>query len=71
MSTLRQTQRDRDRIVSWHASHRSGALPRRPARSMHIAMYSGRRQSPFSAKAKYQPEDAGPDLLVALRYHLG
>ncbi len=28
-------------------------------------------QFPFSAKAKYLPEDAGPDMLFALRDHLG
>ena len=26
---------------------------------------------PFSAKAKYLPEDAGPEMLFALRDHLG
>ncbi len=29
------------------------------------------REFPFSAKAKYLPQDAGPDMLFALRDHLG
>ena len=62
-----------ERIVSWHANpSKPRYTSRRPARSMRIATCSGRwREFPFSAKAKYLPEDAGPDMLFALRDHLG
>ncbi|MFM5930409.1 MAG: amidohydrolase family protein, partial [Novosphingobium sp.] len=37
----------------------------------HCHVFGPMAQFPFSAKAKYLPEDAGPDMLFALRDHLG
>ena len=37
----------------------------------HCHVFGPQAQFPFSAKAKYLPEDAGPDKLFALRDHLG
>lgn len=61
-----------DRIVSWHAS------PSRPSITLpegaidaHCHVFGPMAQFPFSAKAKYLPEDAGPDQLFALRDQLG
>jgi 2-pyrone-4,6-dicarboxylate lactonase len=61
-----------DRIVSWHGNP---SVPRyRPpagAIDAHCHVFGPADQFPFSAKAKYLPEDAGPDKLFALRDHLG
>ena len=61
-----------DRIISWHAS------PAKPltilplgAIDAHCHVFGPMRAFPFSARAKYLPEDAGPDRLFALRDHLG
>ena len=61
-----------DRIVSWHASP-SKPRYRPPAGAIdaHCHVFGPQAQFPFSAKAKYLPEDAGPDRLFALRDHLG
>ena len=37
----------------------------------HCHVFGPMAQFPFSAKAKYLPEDAGPDMLFSLRDHLG
>lgn len=61
-----------DRIISWHPN------PSRPAYVLpagavdaHCHVFGPQARFPFSAKAKYLPEDAGPDMLFALRDHLG
>ena len=60
------------RITSWHAA------PSKPRYTLpagavdaHCHVFGPMAQFPFSAKAKYLPEDAGPDMLFALRDHLG
>ncbi len=37
----------------------------------HVHVFGPQDQFPFSAKAKYQPQDATPQMLFALRDHLG
>jgi 2-pyrone-4,6-dicarboxylate lactonase len=37
----------------------------------HVHVFGPQAQFPFSAKAKYHPEDATPEMLFALRDHLG
>jgi 2-pyrone-4,6-dicarboxylate lactonase len=37
----------------------------------HVHVFGPEAQFPFSAKAKYHPEDATPEMLFALRDHLG
>jgi 2-pyrone-4,6-dicarboxylate lactonase len=61
-----------DRITSWHAgpSKPTYLLPE-GAVDAHCHVFGPMAQFPFSAKAKYLPEDAGPDTLFALRDHLG
>jgi 2-pyrone-4,6-dicarboxylate lactonase len=61
-----------NRIISW------GAAPSKPhyapphgAVDAHCHVFGPMAQFPFSSKAKYLPEDAGPDALFALRDHLG
>ncbi|MEP3224754.1 MAG: amidohydrolase family protein [Parasphingorhabdus sp.] len=61
-----------DRIISWHAN------PSKPnfqlpdgAVDAHCHVFGPMAEFPFSPKAKYLPEDAGPDMLFALRDHLG
>ena len=58
---------------SWHArSLASRAITPPPgAVDAHCHVFGPMAQFPFSAKAKYLPEDAGPDMLFALRDHLG
>jgi 2-pyrone-4,6-dicarboxylate lactonase len=61
-----------DRIVSWHSSpSKPRCVPPPGAIDAHCHVFGPMAQFPFSAKAKYLPEDAGPDLLFALRDHLG
>jgi 2-pyrone-4,6-dicarboxylate lactonase len=63
---------DTDRIVSWHGSpSRPRYTPPPGAIDAHCHVFGPAAQFPFSAKAKYLPEDAGPDMLFALRDHLG
>jgi 2-pyrone-4,6-dicarboxylate lactonase len=61
-----------DRIISWHGNP---SVPRftPPAGAVdaHCHVFGPMAQFPFSAKAKYLPEDAGPDMLFALRDRLG
>jgi 2-pyrone-4,6-dicarboxylate lactonase len=61
-----------DRIVSWHHSPSKPAfVPPPGAVDAHCHVFGPQAQFPFSAKAKYLPEDAGPDMLFALRDRLG
>ena len=61
-----------DRIVSWHANpSRPRFTPPPGAVDAHCHVFGPMAQFPFSPKAKYLPEDAGPDRLFALRDHLG
>ena len=60
------------RITSWHG-HPSKPLYTPPAGAIdaHCHVFGPMADFPFSAKAKYLPQDAGPDMLFALRDHLG
>lgn len=61
-----------DRIISWHASPSKPAYtPPAGAIDAHCHVFGPMAEFPFSAKAKYLPDDAGPDKLFALRDHLG
>ena len=57
-----------DRIVSWH-DHPSRPKYSPPAGAVdaHCHVFGPMARFPFSARAKYRPGDAGPDLLFALR----
>lgn len=60
------------RIVSWHpAPSRPRFTPPPGAVDAHCHVFGPMAQFPFSAKAKYLPEDAGAEALFALRDHLG
>ncbi|MEO9633321.1 MAG: amidohydrolase family protein [Parasphingorhabdus sp.] len=60
------------RITSWHGSPSKPIfVPPAGAIDAHCHVFGPQAQFPFSAKAKYLPEDAGPDMLFALRDHLG
>ena len=70
--TLRQAPGERERIVSWHASPAKPLyVPPPGAVDAHCHVFGPMAQFPFSARAKYLPEDARPDMLFALRDHLG
>lgn len=61
-----------DRIVSWHATpSKPRYTPPPGAIDAHCHVFGPMARFPFSAKAKYLPDDAGPDMLFALRDHLG
>jgi len=61
-----------ERITSWHAApSKPRYTPPAGAVDAHCHVFGPMAQFPFSAKAKYLPEDAGPDKLFALRDHLG
>lgn len=61
-----------DRITSWHASPSKPRFTPPPgAVDAHCHVFGPMAEFPFSPKAKYLPEDAGPDMLFALRDHLG
>jgi 2-pyrone-4,6-dicarboxylate lactonase len=61
-----------DRITSWHSSPAKPLYAPPPgAVDAHCHVFGPMADFPFSAKAKYLPEDAGPDTLFALRDHLG
>lgn len=61
-----------DRILSWHASpSKPTYIPPEGAVDAHCHVFGPMAQFPFSPKAKYLPEDAGPEMLFALRDHLG
>lgn len=60
------------RIVSWceHPS-RPKFIPPPGAVDAHCHVFGPAAEFPYSSKAKYLPEDAGPEKLFALRDHLG
>ena len=61
-----------DRIVSWHPSpSKPRYVPPAGAVDAHCHVFGPMASFPFSAKAKYLPGDAGPEMLFALRDHLG
>lgn len=61
-----------DRITSWHAAPSKPHFTLPPgAVDAHCHVFGPMAQFPFSPKAKYLPEDAGPDALFELRDHLG
>lgn len=61
-----------DRITSWHGSPSKPRFTPPPgAVDAHCHVFGPMAEFPFSPKAKYLPEDAGPDMLFALRDHLG
>ncbi len=60
------------RVTSWHhAPSKPCFAPPPGAVDAHCHVFGPMADFPFSAKAKYLPEDAGPDKLFALRDHLG
>jgi 2-pyrone-4,6-dicarboxylate lactonase len=60
------------RITSWHSNpSKPKYTPPAGAVDAHCHVFGPMAQFPFSAKAKYIPNDAGPDKLFALRDHLG
>ena len=61
-----------DRIVSWHSDpSKPRFVPPPGAVDAHCHVFGPAAEFPFSAKAKYLPADAGPEMLFALRDHLG
>lgn len=61
-----------ERITSWHsAPSKPRFTPPPGAVDAHCHVFGPMAEFPFSAKAKYLPEDAGPEMLFALRDHLG
>lgn len=60
------------RIVSWHPSpSKPRFVPPPGAVDAHCHVFGPMARFPFSPKAKYLPEDAGPEMLFALRDRLG
>ncbi|MBA3066917.1 MAG: amidohydrolase family protein [Hyphomonas sp.] len=60
------------RIRSWTgAPSKPRFVPPPGAVDAHCHVFGPMAAFPFSAKAKYLPEDAGPEMLFALRDHLG
>jgi 2-pyrone-4,6-dicarboxylate lactonase len=60
------------RITSWHSRpSKPRFVPPLGAVDAHCHVFGPQAQFPFSAKAKYLPEDAGPDMLFTLRDRLG
>jgi 2-pyrone-4,6-dicarboxylate lactonase len=61
-----------ERIVSWHPNpSKPRYTPPPGAVDAHCHVFGPMAEFPFSPKAKYLPEDAGPEKLFALRDHLG
>lgn len=61
-----------ERIVSWHpAPSKPRFVPPPGAVDAHCHVFGPMARFPFSPEAKYLPEDAGPELLFALRDYLG
>ncbi len=61
-----------ERILSWHtAPSKPRFTPPPGAVDAHCHVFGPMAEFPFSPKAKYLPQDAGPDMLFALRDHLG
>jgi 2-pyrone-4,6-dicarboxylate lactonase len=60
------------RIRSWNLSPSKPRFTPPPgAVDAHCHVFGPQAEFPFSPKAKYLPQDAGPDALFALRDHLG
>lgn len=60
------------RITSWHSDPSVPRFTPPPgAVDAHCHVFGPMADFPFSAKAKYLPEDAGPEMLFALRDRLG
>lgn len=60
------------RIVSWHGNpSRPKFVPPPGAVDAHCHVFGPMNDFPFSPKAKYLPDDATPEMLFALRDHLG
>jgi 2-pyrone-4,6-dicarboxylate lactonase len=61
-----------ERIVSWHGDPSVPTFTPPPgAVDAHCHVFGPASEYPFSAKAKYLPEDATPDMLFSLRDRLG
>ena len=61
-----------ERIVSWHGAPSSPRYaPPQGAVDAHCHVFGPMSDFPFSPEAKYLPEDATPEMLFALRDHLG
>ncbi|HYD06487.1 MAG TPA: amidohydrolase family protein [Reyranella sp.] len=61
-----------ERIVSWHPDPSTPRfVPPQGAVDAHCHVFGPQARFPFSAKAKYVPEDATPEMLFALRDKLG
>ena len=61
-----------DRITSWHPAPSNPSFTPPPgAVDAHCHVFGPMAEFPFSAKAKYLPEDAGAEQLFTLRDHLG
>ena len=61
-----------DRITSWHTNpSKPRFVPPPGAVDEHCHVFGPMARFPFSPKAKYLPADAGPEMLFALRDHLG
>jgi len=61
-----------ERIRSWsERPSKPSYLPPPGAVDAHCHVFGPMADFPFSAKAKYLPQDAGPEILFALRDHLG
>ncbi|MDF1681225.1 amidohydrolase family protein [Ponticaulis sp.] len=61
-----------DRIVSWTSNPSKPTFtPPEGAIDAHCHVFGPMAEFPFSPKAKYIPDDAGPEQLFALRDHLG
>lgn len=61
-----------ERLISWHANpSKPRYTPPSGAIDAHCHVFGPMARFPFSANAKYIPDDAGPDALFALRDHLG
>lgn len=61
-----------DRIVSWHDCPAAPRfVPPSGAVDAHCHVFGPMAEFPFSAKAKYLPDDACPEMLFSLRDHLG
>lgn len=66
------TNETESRILSWHSNpSKPRYTPPPGAIDAHCHVFGPMAQFPFSPKAKYLPQDAGPDMLFALRDHLG
>lgn len=61
-----------NRTKSWsHAPSKPIWTPPPGAVDAHVHVFGPEAEFPFSSKAKYHPEDASPEMLFALRAHLG